>query len=291
MQQLLNDLKVNVQGYYDSVVALLPKLALALLVFSLLWVIGKFLSRFTQNRLSRRLEDPLLVRFLSRLIHTITVLTALLIVLNIIGLGAAAAGLLGTAGVGAFVLGFAFKDIGEHFLAGIMLAFKRPFRVGDVVELNGIEGKVMTLNLRDTHLKTFDGKDVYVPNGNIIKNPVVNYTIDGYIRYDFEIGLDYGSDIDQAIEIIRDVLNNIPEILQEDKAPSVVISTPGTSTLNLIAYYWLDTFDKSVSAQSVKTKAINGALEALTKAGYYLPGDIIELKNYNSEPLSQRAQQ
>ena len=291
MQQLLNDLKVNVQGYYDSVVALLPKLALALFVFSLLWVIGKFLSRFTQNRLSRRLEDPLLVRFLSRLIHTITVLTALLIVLNIIGLGAAAAGLLGTAGVGAFVLGFAFKDIGEHFLAGIMLAFKRPFRVGDVVELNGIEGKVMTLNLRDTHLKTFDGKDVYVPNGNIIKNPVVNYTIDGYIRYDFEIGLDYGSDIDQAIAIIRDALNNIPEILQEDKAPSVVISTPGTSTLNLIAYYWLDTFDKSVSAQSVKTKAINGALEALTKAGYYLPGDIIELKNYNSEPLSQRAQQ
>lgn len=289
MQQLLNDLKVNVQGYYDNVVALLPKLAFALLIFSLLWGLGKLISRFTHNRLSKRLEDPLLVRFLSRLIHTIMVLFALLVVLNIIGLGAAAAGLLGTAGVGAFVLGFAFKDIGEHFLAGIMLAFKRPFRIGDVVELDDIQGKVMTLNLRDTHLKTFDGKDVYVPNGNIIKNPVINYTIDGYIRYDFEIGLDYGSDVDQAIEIVLNQLNQVPEILREEKAPAVTISGLGTSTLNLSAYYWLDTFDKTVSAQDVKTKTINLVLEALTKAGFYMPGDIIELKNYNSEPLNQKA--
>ncbi|HAZ24509.1 MAG TPA: mechanosensitive ion channel protein MscS, partial [Algoriphagus sp.] len=99
-------------------------------------------------------------------------------------------GLLAGAGITAFVIGFALKDIGENFLAGILLAFKRPFKVGDTVDINGIRGVVLNLNLRDTQIKTPDGKDVFIPNATIIKNPLVNFTIDGFLRYDFIVGLD-----------------------------------------------------------------------------------------------------
>ena len=80
--------------------------------------------------------------------------------------------MLAGAGISAFIIGFALKDIGENFLAGIILAFKRPFRVGDIVDINGLKGKVLTLNLRDTQIKTGDGKDVFIPNAVIIKNPL-----------------------------------------------------------------------------------------------------------------------
>ena len=88
-------------------------------------------------------------------------MVALLLVLTIIGLGGVATGLLSGAGVGAFVIGFAFKDIGENFLAGILMAFDRPFNVGDTVELGGEKGKVIALNLRNTQVKSFDGIRIF----------------------------------------------------------------------------------------------------------------------------------
>ena len=211
--------------------------------------------------------------------------SGLLAFLQVVGLGKAAGSLLAGAGISAFVIGFAFKDIGENFLAGILMAFKRPFRIGDVIESGDIKGTIIGLSLRDTQVKTFDGKDVYIPNGMILKNPIINYTIDGFLRQEFDIGLDYGSDISQAIKVILGTLAKVPGILQKEKAPSVLISELGSSSLNLKAYYWLDTFDHNVSGLEVKNQAVERTLLALDAAGFNLPGTIIEIKNYNGQGL------
>jgi small-conductance mechanosensitive channel len=229
------------------------------------------------------MDDRLLARFLARLIRAAFILLGLMIVMKIIGLTDIAAGLITGASVSAIVVGFAFKDIGENFLAGFMLAFNRPFRVGDVVELEKYRGKVVALNFRNTQIKTFDGKDIYIPNANIIKTPVINYTIDGYQRYDFTFGIDYGSNVDEAIEITMKVLTSIKGILQEERKPSVAIKELGTSSIHLTAYYWLDTFDKNSSALQIQTKAMDRVVDALDKAGFYLPGDVLELKYYKNE--------
>ncbi len=161
------------------------------------------------------------------------------------------------------------------------MAFKRPFRIGDIVETVSIKGTIIGLSLRDTQVKTFDGKDVYIPNGQILKNPIINYTIDGFMRQEFTIGIDYGSDVVRAMQIILATLNRIPGILKEEKSSSIVIDSLGSSSLNLSVYYWLDTFDKEISAFAIKNEAVRQVLEALAEAGFYLPGDIVELKNYN----------
>lgn len=285
MENLLNDIYENLLTYYNDLVILLPKLLAAIIIFTILWMVANRSKAFATRRLRARMDDPLLAIFLARVIKTLIVIFAFLIVLRIVGLGAAAAGVLTTAGVGAFIIGFAFKDIGENFLAGILLAFNRPFRIGDTVELNGVKGTVVGLNLRTSHIKSFDGKDIYIPNANIIKNPVVNYTIDGFLRYDFTVGLDYGSDVNEAIEIILNTLKNISGILKEEKMPAVAVSELAASTLNLTAYYWLDTFDTTISGTKVKNEAVDKVLQNLWEAGFYTPGNVVEMKNYGKEVL------
>jgi small conductance mechanosensitive channel len=287
MENLLQDILQNINTYYDKFVALLPKLGLALAVVIVLLLVANFLQRYSQNRLTKRMDDPLLARFIARLVGTSVVILSLLVALNIVGLGGMAVGILSTAGLGAFVIGFAFKDIGENFLAGIVLAFNRPFRIGDMVELNGLKGKVVTLNLRDTQIKTLDGKDIFIPNANVVKNAVVNYTIDGFIRDEFTIGLDYDSDMEKAIDVMQMVLDNYPDILHvEGRQPDVVYGNLTASTLNIISRYWIDTFESKVPALKVQQQLINQTLDALNAAGFYLPSDIIEVKSYKDKLLS-----
>ncbi|MEM8526492.1 MAG: mechanosensitive ion channel family protein [Bacteroidota bacterium] len=285
MEQFINDIWSNLQTYYDSIVALLPKILIATLVFSILFFLANQGKSFVTKRLSSRMDDPLLAKFLGRIVKTLGVVIALMIVLKILGLGDIAAGIFAGASFSAVVIGFAFKDIGENFLAGIILAFNRPFRVGDTVELDDVQGVVVTLNIRNTQIKTFDGKDVYIPNANVIKNPVVNYTIDGFLRQEFVVGLDYGSNVNHAMELILKELDQIDGILRETKKPNVFISDLNTSTLDLKVQYWLDTFDKKYSGLTLKTQAINRVLSTLDDAGFYLPGNVLELKNYNKDKI------
>lgn len=285
MGKFWNDFLNQLLTYYESIVALMPRLGLGIILLLLFWYLARLFKRTSGRWLRKRMDDPLLATFLSRVVKVTFIIIGLLIFLQVVGLGKAAGSLLAGAGISAFVIGFAFKDIGENFLAGILMAFKRPFRIGDTIESGDIKGKIIGLSLRDTQVKTFDGKDVFIPNGMILKNPIINYTIDGFLRQEFTIGIDYGSDIRQAIKVVLGILAKVPGILQKEKAPSVLISELGSSTLNLTAYYWLDTFDGSVSALEVKNQAVEQALGALGAAGFYLPGDIMELKNYSGQPL------
>ncbi len=286
MNKLFGDLLINMETYYTQLVFLLPKVLLASIVFAFFYFLANRSRNFVNTRLTKNMDDPLLATFLSRVVKIAIVLIALLFALQILGLAGVATGLITGAGVSAIVIGFAFKDIGENFLAGIMLAFHRPFRVGDTVDLDGYTGKVVALNLRNSRIKTFDGKDIFIPNANIIKNPVVNYTMDGFLRYDFTIGLDYGSDINKAIQVIMKTMQQVSGVLQEEKKISISVSSLGTSTLDLRVYYWLNTFDASASSGVVKTQAVQQTLDALMKAGFYLPGNILEIKNYKEEAVA-----
>ena len=285
MDKFITDITQTLNEYYYNVVDLMPRLVLAILVFIIAYFLANGIKGLVAKRVTPKMDDPLLAKFLSRVAKVIILLIGMLFVLNIIGLGGVAGGLMASAGVGAFVLGFAFKDIGENFLAGIILAFDRPFRIGDTVELDGLKGLVVTLNLRNTQIKTFDGKDIYIPNADVVKSPVVNYTIDGYLRQNFTIGLDYSANVQQAIRIIMEEIKQVKGVLKEGKEPNIAIGELTASTLNLDVYYWLDTFDKSIGGADIRIEAVTRVLARLEKEGFYLPGDIVELKNYQDKSL------
>ncbi len=257
----------------------------ALGVFLLFIFFARKSKTFLRIRLIKRMDDDLLANFLAGIFSSLVILAGLLVVFRIIGLTGVVSGLLAGAGISAFIIGFALKDIGENFLAGIILAFKRPFRVGDIVDINGMNGQVLTLNLRDTQIKTGDGKDVFIPNGVILKNPLINYTIDGFLRYDFIIGLDYGSDYQGAIDLIKKEIIDVPGVLNGAKSPEVWVTDLAESTLNIQVTFWVNTFERSISDAVVKSSAILQVLTALEKAGYNMPARIIELKNHQNKSL------
>lgn len=253
--------------------------------FLLFLFLARKFKAFLRVRLIRRMDDDLLASFLSGLFGSIVILIGLLVVLRIIGLTGVVSGILAGAGISAFIIGFALKDIGENFLAGIILAFKRPFRVGDVVDINGMRGQVLTLNLRDTQIKTADGKDVFIPNGIILKYPLINFTIDGFLRYDFMVGLDYGSNYQEAVDLIKATIATVPGVLKGNKIPEVWVVELAESTLNIHVTFWIDTFERAISDAVVKSNAIIQVLTALEKAGYNMPARIIELKNHQGKSL------
>jgi small conductance mechanosensitive channel len=273
------------QTDWEGIEALLKTIGLSLAILLAFYLLANVLQKFLKKRLLVRMDDPLLANFLSVVFRLIIILLGFLLVFRIIGLTGLVSGLLAGAGITAFVIGFALKDIGENFLAGILLAFKRPFRVGDIVDINGMRGVVLTLNLRDTQIKTSDGKDVFIPNATIIKNPLVNFTIDGFLRYDFIVGLDYGSDYQAARALILEAIQKVPGVLMDTKTPKVWVSDLAESTLNLQVAFWVDTFDRKIADMEVKSQAIIQVLTTLEKAGYNLPARVLEIKNYRDQPI------
>lgn len=277
-------------SYYEEFVAFIPRLALGLAIIVLGILIAGVIGRFATARVKQRTQDPLMSRFLGKAIRFILIIIFIMLALRAAGLGDISAGILATAGASAVVLGFAFKDIGQNFIAGVILSFNRPFNVNDTVEIGNNFGRVKTLEFRYTKLKTFDGKDVYIPNGDVITLPVTNYTEDGFFRWDFIVGVDYDDDINGAKATIMKALEEDPKVVTDLEHVNYVIEDElATSTVNLKVFFWVDTLDFGRVANTTRGRVIGNVMRALMEEGYYLPADIQEIKLYGRDselPLS-----
>ena len=270
MDKFWNDLTKHLYTYYDTFIALLPRLAMAILTLLVFYFIAVNLRKIAKYRLRKRTDDPLMADFIARLAGYIPIIIGILIAFQAVGLGGAATSLLAGAGVSAFIIGFAFKDIGENFLAGMVMTFHRPYRMGDTVQVAGVEGKITGMNLRDTQIKTLDGKDVFVPNGLILRQPIYNFTIDGFLRQQFKIGLNYDADLQKAMAFILETLHSVSGVLGDERPPNVVIGQVTGSIVELNIYFWINTFDASVSGQQAQSDAIEMVVDRLKQEGYVL---------------------
>jgi small conductance mechanosensitive channel len=279
----------SLNAYWASFLNHVPNIILALIILVLSILISGWLSRIFKNRLGQRLDDPLLSSFLAKILRTTLIVLGLLLAFNAMGLTGIAGGLLAGAGVGAIVIGFAFQDIGSNFLGGIILAFNRPFNIGDTVEIGEHMGKVVALSLRTTQIKTFDGKDVYIPNSTMIQDELINFTIDGFLRMEFMVGVDYDEDVDRVQDIIAKAIIKVEGVLtNESKKPLILISELGTSTVNLSVKFWVETYDYKVASVILKSRVIKQVLNDLVAANVGLPADILELKHYKGKGFPVR---
>ncbi len=257
------------------------------LVFILLFLIAGFvlsslIQRRVKLRLAKKSPNNITANFTSQIVGFILKSIVVFATLYLLGLSSFTNKLLAGAGLLTFVIGFALKDIGENFLAGIILAFKSPFRLDDLIEVNGIIGHVRDISIRETLIKTPDGKDVFLPNSIILKNPLYNYTLDGYLRYEFTIGIAYENNPTEAIKIVLETVKKVEGVLNGDKDPSITINELDTNSININVKFWIDTFKstKRTVHNSLRSQLMNDVVEALIANGFSLPASIIELKNY-----------
>lgn len=280
----IEQIKQSVVEYWAAFLQQVPRLLLGLVILILAIIISRWIGGLFQRRLKTRLEDPLLSNFLSKILRMVLIILSVLLAFNVMGFTGIAAGLLAGAGVGALIIGLAFQDIGANFIAGVILAFNRPFNIGDTIEITGLMGKVLALNLRTTRIKTFDGKDVFIPNNTIVKEELINYTKDGFIRLSFVVGIDYDDSVEIASDAIRKGIQEQAAVLQTDaRKPQVIIKDLGVSTINLEVRFWLETFDYKEGTALIRSQVINSVLKQLIASGIGLPADIVELKYYKGD--------
>ena len=278
MDKLINKL----QFYYDTILQNAPGFLIGVVVLIIGFTIANFGKRFTQNRIKSKVKNTLSGLFIAQIIAGIIKIITIVFFLDLIGFQNITSKILAGAGILTFVVGFAFKDIGENFLAGIILAFKSPFQENDLIETENVIGYVKELRIRETIIKTTDGKDVFVPNSQILKSPLINYTIDGFLRNEFMMGIDYSSNLPKAIELIIESVSKTEGVLLDSKKPTVVIDEFAASTINLKVYFWLDTFKSSSKSYhlAIRTQVMKNALLTLTDNGFSLPSSIVEIKQY-----------
>ncbi|WP_437368324.1 mechanosensitive ion channel family protein [Maribacter litoralis] len=274
----------SITSFYNDFIAQLPGIGIGILIVILGLLLGSWVGSFVKRKLAARTGDPLMSKFLGQAIKYVSVIIAVMLALEASGLGAIATGILTAAGASAVVLGFAFKDIGQNFIAGIIMAFSRPFDVDDTVQIDDNFGKVKALEFRYTKLKTFDGKDVYIPNSDVLTKPVTNFTEDGFFRWDFIIGIAYENNIEGAKETILKALRKEPNVIEDEEHENFVIEDElATSTVNLKVFFWVDTKDFRRIALITKGNVVRNVKEELEEAGYYMPADIQEIKLYGGE--------
>ncbi|MBK9419449.1 MAG: mechanosensitive ion channel [Flavobacteriales bacterium] len=261
-----------------------PSILLAILVIAVGILISNKLANLGRKVIARRSADPLMTNFLTKTVKLVLVLTVVMFAMRVAGLDGIATGLLTAAGASAVIIGFAFKDIGENFISGIILSFNRPFNMDDTVEVGGIFGKVVAMEFRYTKLKTFDGRDVYIPNSDVVKKPVFNYTEDGYYRVEFMAGIAYEDKIDDARELIVKTVRSCAGVVEnEGHDVFVAVDELAVSTVNLKVRFWVETKDYRKKSLEIRGRVITEVKQALETNGFNLPGEIQEIKLYGGQ--------
>lgn len=270
------------QFYYETILQNAPSFLIGVVVLFIGFSIANFGKKVTENRIKSKVQNTLSRLFIAQIISGIIKIITVVVFLDLVGFQNITTKILAGAGILTFVIGFAFKDIGENFLAGILLAFKSPFKENDLIESKDVIGYVKELRIRETIIKTTDGKDVFVPNSQIINSPLINYTIDGFLRNEFLLGLDYSSDLSKAIQVIIESVSKTEGVLLGGKNPAVIIDEFAASTINLRVLFWLDTFKSSSKSYhlAIRTQVMKNVLLALTENEFSLPSNIVEVKQY-----------
>ncbi len=171
----------------------------------------------------------------------------------------------GALGVG---IGFGLQNVVNNFVSGLILMFERPIQPGDVVEVSGTSGKVRSIGMRATTLTTFEGADVVVPNGTLLSEKLINWTLsDMNRRIDVEVGVAYGSDPRRVLELLREVALGTPGITPEP-APAIVFKGFGASSLDFGIRAWTNDFGDWVT---IRTEMTTRVCEAFAKEGIEIP--------------------
>lgn len=134
-------------------------------------------------------------------------------------------------------LAFAFQDIAANFISGIFISFRKPLQIGDIVSIKDYMGKVVEVNLRDTVIKTFQGKMVIIPNKDVFQSAIENYSLLGKRRLDLVVGISYNDDLEFAAQTTLDAVRTI-EGLDPLEEITLFYTEFGDSSINFTVRLW-----------------------------------------------------
>jgi small conductance mechanosensitive channel len=213
-------------------------------------------------------RNPFANNLLRHAARTVVLLTGVLLALELLGATALVGAVLGTAGLAGLAVGFAFRDIVENYLAGVILSLRQPFAPQDHIEIGGHEGRIVRLTGRETVLMTLDGNHVRIPNSTVFKGVMTNFTRNPRRRFLVRVGIAPWEDVSRALEVGKDTLRSLPGVLATP-AVSARVQELGDSSVDLRFAGWVD--QTSTDFGKVRSEAIRAVKEAFEDAGVATP--------------------
>lgn len=260
----------------------LPLFLVGIVILSVTWLLASWVQRGARFYLKRRMTSGLLADVLSRTFTVLFFLLGFYFALRVTGMTQVAATLIGGTGLVGLIVGIAFRDIAENFLASILISVQRPFLLSDLIEVEGVQGTVQKVTIHGTLLMTLDGNHVQIPNSSVYKSTIRNLSANPNIRISFGIGVGYDDDIATAQETIAQVLRHHPAVLN-DPEPMVLVESLGAATVNLTAYSWIDGIQHSpLRVRSALLRLVKQAVQA---SGISLPDEAREIVFPDAVPL------
>ncbi|MDF1740906.1 MAG: mechanosensitive ion channel family protein [Verrucomicrobiales bacterium] len=256
----------RIDNLLDGFLKILPNLVIGTLVFILFFFASKWIASMLKRKLTGDREN--LGAVFSRLSRLVVLLLGFLVAAAIIAPSVKPGDLLATLGVGGVAIGFAFKDILQNFLAGILLLVRQPFETGDQIQVGDHVGTVESIETRSTFIKTHDGRRVIIPNGDIYMSAVIVKTAFPVRRSEYDVGIGCNDSIAEARGLLLETLEGVEGVVS-DPAPQVLAVALADSANILRARWWTDSAQATV--MKVQDRVLEAIEAALTNAGIDLP--------------------
>lgn len=252
-----------VEGFFYQ----LPNILLGLFLLFVAWIAARLLAGGIR-RIGARRGRPDLGVVLGSLAKAALYVLAVLFAAAIIFPSVKPADILATLGIGSVAIGFAFKDILQNLLAGLLLLIRRPFRQGDQIVVKDFEGTVEHIESRATLIKTYDGRRVIIPNADIYTSPVVVNTAYDLLRGEYDVGIGYGDDPARAASAFREAIAGVQGVLA-DPAPEAFPWKLGDSTVDVRLWWW--TASSRANMVHVRARVIRAVFDKAKELGIDLP--------------------
>jgi len=259
----------TVRRLANSFLSMLPRFVLAILIAWGFVFVGRMARRLVERGTAARREHRTLQMALGRIVQAAIAIVGLLIAATAAFPTFTVANLVGALGVGGVAIGFAFKDIFQNFLAGILLLVTKPFSVGDQIIFKDFEGTVEDIQTRATLLKTYDGRRVVIPNSDLYMNAVTVNTAFATRRVEHDFGIEPDDDIQRAKSIMIDVMRRVDGVLRDPAADVLVIGIDD-AMVTLRARWWSNS--RVPDALVAQDLVLTGIKEGLEASGIRLTG-------------------
>jgi small-conductance mechanosensitive channel len=284
VRERLNPALSQMRERLMSLVAALPLFAIGLLIVLFAVFVAGQVSRW--ERPYGRLADN---RFVLDLAHQVTraviVGLGILVALELLEATAVVGAVLGAAGVLGLAVGFAFRDLVENYIAGVLLAIRQPFEPNDLITVDGEEGKVVRLTNRATILMTRDGNHLRIPNSAVFKGIIVNYTRNPRRRFQFLVGIGTAEDLLEAQRLGAEAIATIDGVL-DDPPPTALVEELGDSSVSVRFFGWVD--QRRTDFQKARSEALRRVKIALEEADMDLPEPIYRIMQVEAPPVANK---
>lgn len=280
-----NDAYSTIDKIMDGFWERIPYICIAFVIFTIFWLLSKVFKFFVRKTLSdRTYTRQNLVLVLNRVGASAIIFFGFLIAMVIAIPGFTPGQLMSALGIGSVAIGFAFKDIFQNLLSGVLILLSEPFKIGDDIIVSGMEGTVEDIQIRATYLRSPDGRRIVIPNATVYTSAVTVNTAYKRRRCEFIVGIGYEDDVQKAKDVVMKILDHDSSILSQPRF-SVNVAALADFSVNLKVQWWVDTGETgtSNSISSVQEKVI----QAFAENDVSIPYPVQEVKVYRGDPSVQ----